>query len=43
MCYTVMFKLAFRDKVSRYGDRLLEVIESTIKEYYATNKKSSME
>ncbi|CAN6908751.1 unnamed protein product [Brassica oleracea] len=32
-----------KDKVSRYGDRLLEVIESTIKEYYATNKKSSME
>nr|VDC64444.1 unnamed protein product [Brassica rapa] len=32
-----------KDKVSRYGDRLLETIESTIKEYYATNKKSSME
>ncbi|CAN7097000.1 unnamed protein product [Brassica rapa subsp. narinosa] len=32
-----------KDKVSRYGDRLLEAIESTIKEYYATNKKSSME
>ncbi|KAF8103996.1 hypothetical protein N665_0181s0018 [Sinapis alba] len=32
-----------KDKVSRYGDRLLETIESTIKEYYLTNKKGSME
>ncbi|XP_012071305.1 ATP-dependent DNA helicase Q-like 4A isoform X1 [Jatropha curcas] len=28
-------------KVSRYGDRLLETIESTIKEYYKTDRNSS--
>ncbi|XP_002530679.2 ATP-dependent DNA helicase Q-like 4A isoform X1 [Ricinus communis] len=28
-------------KVSKYGDRLLETIESTIKEYYKTDKNSS--
>ncbi|XP_056866915.1 uncharacterized protein LOC108861213 [Raphanus sativus] len=27
-------------KVSKYGDRLLEAIETTINEYYATNKQS---
>ncbi|KAG2260273.1 hypothetical protein Bca52824_079567 [Brassica carinata] len=32
-----------KDKVSRYGDLLLETIETTIKEYYVTNKKGSME
>ncbi|TXG64063.1 hypothetical protein EZV62_011057 [Acer yangbiense] len=28
-------------KVSKYGDRLLETIEATIKEYYETNRNSS--
>ncbi|TXG53728.1 hypothetical protein EZV62_018984 [Acer yangbiense] len=28
-------------KVSKYGDRLLETIEATIKEYYKTNRNSS--
>ncbi|KAE8698658.1 hypothetical protein F3Y22_tig00110597pilonHSYRG00586 [Hibiscus syriacus] len=27
-----------KDKVSKYGDRLLETIEATIKEYYKTDK-----
>ncbi|KAL1222851.1 ATP-dependent DNA helicase Q-like 4A [Cardamine amara subsp. amara] len=29
-------------KVSKYGDRLLETIESTVNEYYGTNKKDSI-
>ncbi|ESQ35756.1 hypothetical protein EUTSA_v10006602mg [Eutrema salsugineum] len=29
-------------KVSKYGDRLLETIESTVSEYYGTNKKDSV-
>lgn len=32
---------SFRAKLSKYGDRLLEAIESTIKEYYKTNKNSN--
>lgn len=32
---------SFRAKVSKYGDRLLETIESTIKEFYKTNRHSS--
>ena len=31
----------FRAKISKYGDRVLETIESTIKEYYKTDKNSS--
>ena len=30
-----------RAKLSKYGDRLLETIESTIKEFYKTDKNSS--
>lgn len=32
---------SFRAKVSKYGDRLLETIESTIKEFYKTQKNTS--
>ena len=38
-----IFKLVFRAKVNKYGDRLLETIESTINEYNVTNKKGFME
>lgn len=40
ICVISFFKLALRAKVSKYGDRLLEAIETTINEYYATNKQS---
>lgn len=33
--------VSFRAKVSKYGDRLLETIESTIREYSKTDKNSS--
>ncbi|CAH2038797.1 unnamed protein product [Thlaspi arvense] len=32
-----------KDKVSKYGDRLLETIESTLNEYHASNKKEPVE
>ena len=31
---------SFRAKISKYGHRVLETIESTIKEYYKTDKNS---
>lgn len=36
-----MVLFSFRAKISKYGDRVLETIESTIKEYYKTDKNSS--
>ena len=33
---------SFRAKVTKYGDRLLETIESTVNEYYGTSNKDSM-
>lgn len=34
-------QLYFRAKVSKYGDRLLETIKATIKEYYKMDNKNS--
>ena len=39
MTLCIFLNFSFRAKVLKYGERLLETIESTVNEYYGTSKK----